>query len=170
MKSSKKGIRRQALRGSSLSRRRFSTSFTSLTRPTSSSSLSNSTSRSASSCAITSAILRYFHAPLCASASSLSGHQHVTHERTEHRQLTATSAPSMLRESRYARLLRTCNPLFSIYYYIHVCTLCTHHTLAMHRLVHSMYISCIYINSFYTLCMKHVYTCYIHVYAMYIFV
>ena len=53
-----------------------------------------------SSCAITSAILRYLHAPRCASASSLSGHQHVAHERTEHRQLTATSAPSMLRESK----------------------------------------------------------------------
>ncbi len=52
--------------------------------------------------------------PRCASASSLSGHQHVAHKRTEHRQLTATSAPSMLRESRYARLLRTCKPSLSI--------------------------------------------------------
>ena len=88
---------------------RFSTSFTSLTRPTRWSSSSSRASRSASSWAITSAILRYLHAPRWASASSLSGHQHVAHERTEHRQLTATSAPSMLRESRYPLPLRTCN-------------------------------------------------------------
>ena len=58
MKSSKKGTSLQALRGSNLCRRRFSTSFTSLTRPTSSSSSSSSMSRAASSCTITSAILR----------------------------------------------------------------------------------------------------------------
>ena len=58
MKSSKKGTSLQALRGSNLCRRRFSTSFTSLTRPTSSSSSSSSWSRAASSCSITSAILR----------------------------------------------------------------------------------------------------------------
>ena len=55
---------------------------------------------SASSSSITAAIRRYSHSPRCASASASSGHQQVAQERTEHRQLTATSAPSMLSESR----------------------------------------------------------------------
>ena len=100
MKSSKKGTSLQALRGSNLCLRHFSTSFTSLTRPTSSSSSSSSSSRAASSCSITPAILLYWHSPRCPSASSESGYQQVAHDRTEHRQLVATSAPSMLRESR----------------------------------------------------------------------
>ena len=100
MKSSKKGTSLHALRGSNLCLSRFSTSFTSLTSPTRSSSSSRSWSRAASSCSMTSAILRYWHSPRCASARSESGHQQVAHDRTEHRQLVATSAPSMLRESR----------------------------------------------------------------------
>ncbi len=100
MKNSKKGISRHALCGRSLCLSRFSTSFTSLTRPTSLSSLSSNLSRSASSSPITAAIRRYSHSPRCASASSSSGHQQVAQEHTEHRQLTATSAPSMLSESR----------------------------------------------------------------------
>ena len=56
----------------------------------------------------------YLDAMRCPSASSLSGHQHVAQERTEHKQLTATSAPSMLRESRYALLLRTCKIYLSV--------------------------------------------------------
>jgi hypothetical protein len=87
----------------------------SLTRPTSLSSSSSNSSRAASSCSITSAIRRYWHSPRCPSASSLSGHQHVAHDRAEHRQFTATSAPSMLRESKYARHRRTCQ--FSILVY-----------------------------------------------------
>ena len=123
MKSSKKGINRQALRGSSLCLRRFSASTLSLTRPTSLSSSSSNSSRAASSCSITSAIRRYWHSPRCPSASSLSGHQHVAHDRAEHRQFTATSAPSMLRESKYARHRRTCQFSFLVYnQYIHVHT------------------------------------------------
>ncbi len=109
-----------------------------------SSSSFSSTTCSAPSCTITSAILLYLHAQLCASASSLSGHQHVAHELTEHRQLTATSAPSMLRESRYALLLRTCKLFFSIMYYVRKTT--SH--------VNTMYI--------------HAYTMYLHEYILYV--
>ncbi len=52
------------------------------------------------SCSITSAILLQLHSQQCQSVSSLSRHQHVAHDRAEQRQLTATSAPSKLRESK----------------------------------------------------------------------
>ncbi len=116
MKSSKKGINSQTLLGSSLCLRRFSTSFLSLTSPTSLSSSSSNLSRAASSYSITSAIRRYWHSPQGPFASSLSGHQHVAHDRAEQRQLVATSAPSMLRESKYARQRRTCQYHVLVHY------------------------------------------------------
>ncbi len=81
IKSLKKGINSQALLGSSMCLRRFSTSSLSFTRPTSWLSSSSNSSHTASSCYITSAIQRYWHSQQCPSASSLSGHQHVVRQR-----------------------------------------------------------------------------------------
>ena len=92
----------------------------------------------------------YLDAMRCPSASSLSGHQHVAQEQTEHKQLTATSAPSMLRESRYALLLRTCK------IYLSVSIIKYKHVYTSDIICIDMYIPCIYMRStglyMYTLC------------------
>jgi hypothetical protein len=74
----------------------------------------------ASSFSITFAILQYWQAPQCPSANSLSGHQHIAHDSAKQRQLTATSAPSLLQKSMETQHLTIV--CLSTYKNILVCT------------------------------------------------